>query len=118
LLPLLREAKGQIAFINSLVGLTGKGNSSQYSMTKHALKALADSLREEVNPYAIRVLSVFLGRAATPMQADLNRMEGKMFREEVLIQPEDVASVVLNALSLSRTAEVTDITIRHSIKSA
>jgi hypothetical protein len=45
-------------------------------------------------------------------------MEGMTYKPELLVQPEDVASVVLNALSLSRTAEVTDITIRHALKTA
>ena len=118
LLPMLRRGQGQIVFINSLVGLNAKGGSSQYSATKHALKALADSLREEVNPYGLRVLSVFLGRTASPMQAAVHRMEDRTYHPELLVQPDDVASVVLNALSLSRTAEVTDISVRHSIKSA
>jgi short-subunit dehydrogenase len=118
LLPILRTHHGQIVFINSLVGINAKAGSSQYSATKHALKALADSLRQEVNSHGVRVLSVFLGRTASPMQAAVHRMEGRVYRPELLVQPDDVASVVLNALSLSRTAEVTDITIRHSIKAA
>jgi short-subunit dehydrogenase len=118
LLPMLRAGKGQVVFINSLVGLNAKGNSGQYSATKHALRALADSLRQEVNPDGIRVLSVFLGRTASPMQAAVHRMERRTYEPELLVQPEDVASVVLNALSLSRTAEVTDITIRHTLKIA
>jgi short-subunit dehydrogenase len=116
LLPMLRTSQGQIVFINSLVGLNAKGGSGQYSATKHALKALADSLREEVNSEGIRVLSIFLGRTASPLQAAVHRMEGKTYKPELLVQPEDVACVVLNALSLCRTAEVTDITIRHAIK--
>ena len=118
LLPMLRVRRGQIAFINSLVGLNAKGNSSQYSMTKHALKALADSLREEVNPDELRVLSIFLGRIASPMQATVHRMECRTYRPELLVQPDEVASVVLNALSLPRTAELTDISMRHAIKSS
>jgi NADP-dependent 3-hydroxy acid dehydrogenase YdfG len=35
----------------------------------------------------------------------------------VLLQPEDVASVVVNALALPWTAEVTDISIRPMMKS-
>jgi short-subunit dehydrogenase len=116
LLPMLRIGQGQVVFINSLVGLNAKGGSGQYSATKHALKALADSLRQEVNPDGIRILSVFLGRTASPLQAAVHRMEGKTYKPELLVQPEDVACVVLNALSLCRTAEVTDITIRHAIK--
>ena len=116
LLPKLRTSQGQIVFINSLVGLNAKGASGQYSATKHALKALADSLRQEVNPEGLRVLSVFLGRTASPMQAAVHRVEGKTYAPELLVQPEDVASVVLNALSLPRSAEVIDVTIRHSLK--
>jgi len=37
---------------------------------------------------------------------------------ELLLQPEDVAAVVLSAVSLPRTAEVTDINIRPMIKTA
>jgi NADP-dependent 3-hydroxy acid dehydrogenase YdfG len=118
LLPMLRIRQGQIVFINSLVGLNAKGGSSQYSATKHALKALADSLRDEVNPDGLRVVSIFLGRTASHMQAMVHRMECRNYHPELLLQPADVASVVLNALSVSRTAEVTDITIRHAIKSA
>ena len=118
LLPMLRAARGQVVFINSLVGLNAKGNSAQYSATKHALKALADGLRQEVNRDALRVLSVFLGRTATPLQATVHRMEGRTYKPELLTQPEDVASAVLNALSLPRSVEVTDITIRHARKTA
>jgi NADP-dependent 3-hydroxy acid dehydrogenase YdfG len=50
------------------------------------------------------------------MQKRVHLMEGKPYRPEQLLQPEDVASVVLNALSLPQTAEVTDIHIRPAIK--
>jgi short-subunit dehydrogenase len=116
LLPMLRQGQGQIVFINSLVGLNAKGAAGQYSATKHALKALADSLREEVNADGLRVLSVFLGRTASPMQAAVHRMEGRTHKPERLVRPNDVADVVLSVLSLAHTAEATDITIRHSLK--
>ena len=70
LLPALTKARGQIVFINSSVGIAVKRPEvGQYAATKHALRAIADSLREEVNPKGIRVLSLYLGRTATPMQA-------------------------------------------------
>lgn len=113
LLPLLTSAHGQVVFINSSVGLTAsRPEVGQYSATKHALKAIADSLREEVNQKGIRVLTVYLGRTATPMQEALYRKEGKVFHPETLLQPEDVASVVVHALMLPSTAEVTDISMR------
>ena len=112
LLPLLRRRQGQVVFINSSAGLTARGQVGSYAATKHALKALADSFREEVNTEGVRVLSVYLGRTASPMQAMIHAMEGKVYHPEYLLQPSDVASVVLNALCLPRTAEVTDINIR------
>jgi len=112
LLPVLRRRQGQVVFINSSVGLTARGQVGPYAATKHALKALADSFREEVNAEGVRVLSLYLGRTASPMQAMIHAMEGKPYHPEYLLQPSDVAAVVLNALCLPRTAEVTDINIR------
>jgi len=113
LLPLLIAARGQIVFINSSLALTAKRPEvGQYSATKHALKAVADSLREEVNGRGIRVLTVCLGRTATPMQEVLHRQEGKNYRPEMLLQPDDIASVVVQALTLPSTAEITDISMR------
>ncbi|MGH7774855.1 MAG: SDR family NAD(P)-dependent oxidoreductase [Candidatus Binatia bacterium] len=112
LLPMLRPLRGQIVFINSSMGLNVKANSGQYAATKHALKAIADSLRQEVNAEGLRVLNVFLGRTASAMQASVHEIEGRPYHPERLMQPGDVAMVVINALSLPWTAEVTDIHIR------
>jgi NADP-dependent 3-hydroxy acid dehydrogenase YdfG len=118
LLPMLTLARGQIVFVNSSAGLTAKRPEiGQYAATKHALKAIADSLREEVNAKGIRVVSLYLGRTATPLQEALYRSEGKDYHPETLIQPEDVASVVVQALTLPGTAEVTDISMRPMRKS-
>ncbi len=117
LLPRLKSRQGQILFVNSSAGLTARANVSQYAASKHALKAMADSLREEVNPYGVRVLSLFLGRTASPMQATVCRMEGKTYRPELLMQPEDVAAVAVHALSLPRGVEVTEISMRPMLKS-
>lgn len=118
LLPLLVPHQGQIVFINSSAGLVARAGVGQYSATKHALKAIADSLRAEVNADGVRVLSVFPGRTATPMQAAVYKTEGKEYFPERLLQPQDVAATVINALSLPRSAEVTDISVRPSIKSS
>jgi short-subunit dehydrogenase len=117
LLPVLIAQEGQVVFINSSAGLTAKANVSQYAATKHALKAIADSLRDEVNSAGVRVLTVYPGRTATPMQAALFQQEGRPYQPERLMQPEDVAAAVLNALTLPRTAEITDINVRPFKKS-
>jgi NADP-dependent 3-hydroxy acid dehydrogenase YdfG len=115
-LPSLIGRRGQIVFVNSTAGLVAAGGISQYSATKHALKALADSFREELNSSGVRVLSVYLGRTASPMQAKVHADEGRDYHPELLIQPEQVAETVVAALTLGREAEVTDIRIRPMLK--
>ncbi len=117
LLPLLIPRGGQIVFINSSAGLNARAGVGQYAATKHALKAIADSLRAEVNADGVRVLSVFPGRTASPMQAAVHELEGKPYYPDRLLQPQDVAAAVINALSLPQSAEVTDISIRPLVKS-
>jgi NADP-dependent 3-hydroxy acid dehydrogenase YdfG len=116
LLEPLRQRQGQVVFVNSTAGRSAGAGSAQYAATKHGLRALADSLRGEVNADGVRVLSVFLGRTATPMQAWLHEQEGSEYRPERLIQPEDVAQAILASLRLPRTAEITEITMRPMAK--
>lgn len=116
LLPMLKVRPGQIVFINSTAGLQARAGVSQYAATKHALKAIANSLREEVNAEGIRVLSVFPGNTATPLQETICQIEGRLYQPELLIQPEDVAAVVVHTLSLPRSAEVMDVRVRPMVK--
>ncbi len=116
LLPLLKKSKGQVVFINSSAIFSPGANWGAYSASKAALKGLADSLRQEVNADGIRVLSVYPGRTASPMQAAIHAKEGKTYQPERLLQPDDVAAMVLSTLTLPRTAEVTDLSIRPMMK--
>jgi len=111
-LPLLRARQGQIVFVNSTVVVAPPGRVSQYAAAKAGQQALADSLRAEVNPEGIRVLSIFPGRTATPMQEALRAEEGRSYHADDYAQPADVAAMVLAALTLPRSAEVTDISLR------
>jgi NADP-dependent 3-hydroxy acid dehydrogenase YdfG len=117
LLPFLKKPRGQIVFINSSAGLAARPNAGYFSATQYAFKALADSLRQEVNDDAVRVLSVYPGRTATPRIQALHAKEGRTYQPEFLLQPEDIASVVLNAITLPWTAEVMDISLRPMRKS-
>jgi len=117
LLPRLKSQRGQIVFVNSSQGLQARAKSSAYAATQHALKAIADSLRQEINADGVRVLSIYPGRTATPRMEALFKMEGRPYRPDLLLQPEDVARSVVNALLLPRTAEVTNIEIRPLAKS-
>ncbi|HEX6900881.1 MAG TPA: SDR family oxidoreductase [Thermoanaerobaculia bacterium] len=113
LLPSLIARQGQVVFVNSSAGFhPAKSGWVAYSASKHALRAVAEGLRDEVNKKGVRVMTVFPGRTATPMQEEVHRYEGKDYDPGRFLQPDDVASTVVNALALPRTAEVTDLQIR------
>lgn len=117
LLSSLRARRGQIVFVNSTVGLEARAGVGQYASTQHALRAIADALRAEVNRDGVRVLSIYLGRTATARQAQIFQLEGRPYAPHLLMQPADVAEMVLAALRLPSTAEVTEIRMRPLVKS-
>jgi NADP-dependent 3-hydroxy acid dehydrogenase YdfG len=106
-----------IVFVNSTQGLTATGGTGAYAASKHALKAIADALRADLSGSGIRVTSVYLGRTATPMQAQLYAERREVYRPETLLQPEVVAHIVHTVVALPGGAEITDITMRSDIKS-
>lgn len=112
LLGRLLRAKGQLVFLNSGAGLSAKAQWSQYAATKHALKAIADALRDELKGSGVRVMSVYPGRTASPMQARVHEQEGRPYDPTKFVQSEDVAAMIVAALELPRTAEVTDLSVR------
>jgi NADP-dependent 3-hydroxy acid dehydrogenase YdfG len=120
LLPALQAAGGRriadIIVINSSQGVRATAGTSQFAATQHAMRAVADSLREEVNADRIRVCTIHLGRTATPRQEAIHAWEGRVYRPELLLQPEDVAEVVVCVLALPPTAEVTEIHLRPAKK--
>jgi NADP-dependent 3-hydroxy acid dehydrogenase YdfG len=112
----LRAARGDVVFVNSSAGRQSAGaGTAIYAATKHALRAGADALRQEVNSQGIRVLSVFPGRTDTPMQAEVQKLEGRRIAPDRLLSPDDVAAVILAALRLPARAEVTEVSIRPSL---
>jgi NAD(P)-dependent dehydrogenase (short-subunit alcohol dehydrogenase family) len=113
-LPALTQARGMIVFVNSTQGLAASRGTAAYAASKHALRAVADALRAEVNPLGIRVLSIYPGRTDTPMQRAILAEEGRAPDPDRLLRPEDIAAMIVAAASLPRNAEVTDLTIRPS----
>jgi NAD(P)-dependent dehydrogenase (short-subunit alcohol dehydrogenase family) len=112
LTQLLLPGLEDLVFINSSQGLAAAPGVGQFAATQHGLRAVADALRGEVNARGVRVLSIHVGRTATPRQERIFALEGRPYAPEKLMQPEDVAQVVLAALVLPRTAEMTTVSIR------
>ena len=117
LLPALRKAEGQVVFLNSSLGRRlDHADPVEYAAAKHALRAIADGMRASLNPAGIRVVSLYLGRTATPMQEQIHQKENRSYHPERLIQPTDVAKLLTGLLTLPKTAEVTDVWMRPMLK--
>lgn len=110
LLPALRQARGQVVFINSGAGQRVSPGMASYSASKFALRAFADSLRSD-EP-ALRVTTVYPGRVDTDMQQDLVAYEAGEYDPARLLRPDTVAQVVAAAISTSAEAQLQEVVVR------
>ncbi|WP_300403413.1 SDR family oxidoreductase [Nocardioides sp.] len=111
-LPALRAARGTVVLVNSGAGLNAHPQWSAYAASKHALKALADSLRGEESEHGVRVSTVYPGRTATAMQEKVHEQEGKTYDAADWIDPATVAAAIVHVLDLPRDATVPDLTVK------
>ena len=112
LLPNLRAARGLVVFVNSGAGQNAKAGWGGYAASKFALRALADSLRDEESDAGVRVTSIYPGRTATPMQREVRVQEGGEFEPQNYLRPEDVARMVAQVVRLPAGATVPDLSVR------
>lgn len=101
----LRQRRGTVVFVNSGAGVTPLPRNTVYGATKHALRALANGLRQEEQDHGVRVTSVFPGPTDTPLfSGDVDR--------SLLIQPGTVARAIVNAITADEEAQLTEIQVR------
>jgi NADP-dependent 3-hydroxy acid dehydrogenase YdfG len=111
LLPALRQAGGRVVFINSGSGRTVSPGMASYSASKFALRAFADSLRQD-EP-SLLVTSVYPGRVDTEMQRELVAYEGGAYDPAKFLRPETVAQVVAQVVATPRDGHVHEVVIRQ-----
>src|SRR5699024_6107597 len=86
--------------LNSGAGFVEVPRNAVYGATKHALRALANSLRAEVEDDGVRVTSIFPGPADTPLfTGDVDRAE--------LIRPATGARAAIDAVTGSEGTPLT-----------
>ncbi|MCF8369846.1 MAG: SDR family NAD(P)-dependent oxidoreductase [Bacteroidales bacterium] len=112
LLPLVIHSKGSIVFINSTAGLNSWGNVGQYAATKHALTAVAKSLRAEVSSRGIKIITVYPGATDTPMQKHIQEMEGNSYDPSLFMPADEVAHIVVDSVTGIAHSVTTDIVIK------
>ena len=119
-LDLLKESKGCLSFISSIVGVESVGAPIDYSTAKSALNAFAKNLSRKIAP-DIRVNVIapgnifFKGGSWDQKLLNDNKMIDKMIKENVPMQrfgkPEEVADIAA-ILCSNRSSFVTGSIIR------
>ncbi|MCC2640376.1 MAG: Oxidoreductase, Glucose/ribitol dehydrogenase family [Nitrospira sp.] len=66
-LPLIRQGRGRIINMGSVAGRAAMPFMAPYAASKHALEAITDALRLELQPWGIRVMLITPGAIATPI---------------------------------------------------
>ncbi|MCL5997057.1 MAG: SDR family oxidoreductase [Chloroflexi bacterium] len=106
---LRRQPRSFIVNITSVVGVKGYANQALYSASKHAVMGMSKALAKEVQKDGIRVHAVCPGGVDTDLagqaRPDLDR--------SVLMQPQEVADVVLFLVTRQGNAVVDQIDMRR-----
>ena len=96
--PMMKQRRGSIVLVSSIVGLTGNPGQSAYAASKAGLLGLAKSLAKELGSRNIRVNAVAPGLIETAMtQKMTDEMREYLLRQTALGRPgtpEDVSGVV------------------------
>lgn len=100
----LKTKNGQILNIGSVVSHRASKEAAAYSISKHAFKAWNDSLREEMRDFGVKVTAIYPGALNTSSWDGVEDTE-----RDKMIQPEDVARLVIELLQLSPSALVEEI---------
>jgi len=105
---MLKQRNGIIINIVSVSATTTFKHSSVYSATKAGVLAMSRSLRAEVRKKGVRVIDILPGAVETSMW---DRRERKKYHDRMM-QPEDVAEVVVSMVRQPNRVLTEEIVIR------
>jgi NAD(P)-dependent dehydrogenase (short-subunit alcohol dehydrogenase family) len=110
-LPLLRKSQaGYIINIASVVGVKGYPLQSAYTSSKHALRGMTISLAEELKGSNIRVHLLCPGGVDTEL---VQKVRPDIKKDE-LMQPEEIAELVLYLVTHKGNAVIDELHIRRA----
>lgn len=96
---MIERSSGDIINISSSAGQRGAPVTSAYSASKFGVMGLTESLMQEVRKHNIRVTALTPSTVATDLAIDLKLTDGN---PEKVMQPEDVAELIIAQLKLNR----------------
>ena len=102
-LPALKESRGHVVLTGSIAGRRALPGSL-YSATKHAVHAMGEAIRADLNDTGIRTTIIAPGMVETPFFDSKPSIEA--------LQPEDVAAAVMYATSQHPRVDVNEVLVR------
>lgn len=102
LLPNLRSARGRIVNVGSIAGRSSLPFLGAYAASKHALEAVTDALRVELQPFGIAVSVVEPGTIATAIW----RKGGERFQQLAAELPAELSDLYGDRMAAFREAAV------------
>ncbi|HVJ57524.1 MAG TPA: SDR family oxidoreductase [Terrimicrobiaceae bacterium] len=108
---MLKQKSGTILMISSMAGIYGFGGEAVYCMTKFAQVGFAQALDRELRESGIKVGAICPGGVKTEFAIGKGRTE-KGVAESDMLDPEDVASVVLLACTQSPRSRIIEVQMR------
>jgi 3-oxoacyl-[acyl-carrier protein] reductase len=95
---MLRQRRGRIVLVSSVVALTGSAGQVNYAASKAGLVGMARSLARELGSRSITANVVAPGFVETDMTADLDEDARAIYRDQVPLgrfaTPDEVAQVI------------------------
>lgn len=108
---MLKQKSGTILMISSMAGVYGFGGEAVYCATKFAQVGFAQALDRELRPSGIKVGAICPGGTKTEFALGKGRTE-KSVAESTMLEPEDVAGVVLMACTQSARSRIIEVQMR------
>ncbi len=108
---MLKQKAGTILMISSMAGVYGFGGQAVYCMTKFAQVGFAQALDRELRESGIKVGVICPGGVKTEFAIGKGRTEQSV-SESNMLDPEDVAGVVLMACMQSPKSRIIEVQMR------
>ena len=115
-LPLLRQSRGTVIFIGSGASTMAAPGNVVYAESKHALQAMADTLRIDEVSTGVRVSTISPGPTDTELLRKAYGKRGKAYEAEHYIRPESVAATVRFVVDSPPDVHLTDVAVRPRVE--
>lgn len=108
---MIKQGSGTILMISSMAGIYGFGGEAVYCATKFAQVGFAQALDKELRPHGIKVGAICPGGVKTEFALGKGRTQESVAASGML-DPEDVAGVILMACTQSPRSRIIEVQMR------